>query len=503
VIFVSQPFNLRAAVEEIAAIMSMRCDDEALEIVVHLQPGLPETFSGDDGRIRQILTNLVGNAVKFTKKGHILIAVSGEVEDGNARLLVKVTDTGIGVPADKIDSIFDKFSQVDGSSTREFEGTGLGLAICRMLVDGMGGAIGVESTPDVGSTFWFTLALPLHGVLPQRILAPASVRGARVLVVDDNEVNRAILLEQLEGWRFTVSATASGLEALTALRDAAGAGRRFDLVVLDFQMPGMDGAEVAEAIRGDVPIADTPIVLLSSVDQAGFDTRAGTPAFQEILMKPARSGALFEAIVCVLTDHPVCGNGGPAPGLASDLASDLASGGAPDLSSDGAVKASSGNLHRSGVHVLIVEDNAINQLVAAEIMGDLGHEYTVVSNGQEALDYLALNQPDIVLMDVSMPVMNGLDATRAIRRNEAAEDGSGLGEHLPIVGLTAHALQGDRERCLAVGMDAYLSKPVEPDELGRMIGNLTSNEPGERSNSQPARAPTPRAIEADAQQQTP
>jgi signal transduction histidine kinase/DNA-binding response OmpR family regulator len=459
---VIEPFNLRVADEEVATTMSMRCEDRAVEIIIHIQPDLPEMFSGDVGRVRQILNNFIGNAMKFTRKGNVLISVSGEIADANAQLLVKVTDTGIGISPEKIGAIFDKFSQVDSSLTRQYEGTGLGLAICRMLVEAMGGEIGVESTPGYGSTFWFKLTLQVDSAATQQAFVPVAPDGGRVLVVDNREVNRVMLVEQLEAWRFAAAAAASGPEALKILRDAAATGQRFDLVLLDFLMPDMDGDEVAAAIRDDDKIADTPIILLSSLDKAVFDNRAGRPAVQEILMKPIRRAALSEAIGGLLVNSPVCSNGGNVR--------------------DEPPTVSNAERRRSGIKVLIVEDNVINQLVAIEIMADLGHECAVVSNGQEALDHLTLNRPDIVLMDISMPVMNGLDATRAIRLSEArwrgtTSTGASQGKRLPIVGLTAHALQGDREKCMDAGMDAYYSKPYKPDELGTTIAHLTGSVP--------------------------
>ncbi|HUS55054.1 MAG TPA: response regulator [Thermohalobaculum sp.] len=455
--FAEKPFNLRTTVDDVATMMSMRVEDLVVEVIVRIQPGLPDMVSGDDGRIRQILTNLAGNAVKFTRNGHILIDLSGDVVGKKLRLRVKVVDTGIGIPPEKIDTIFDKFSQVDGSSTRQFEGTGLGLTICRMLVNAMGGEIGVESTPNEGSTFWFTLTLPLEQSVSQHKIVPPSMRSSKVLIVDNRAPNRTMLVEQLKAWQLAASTAGSGREALKILGDAAAAGDRFDLVLLDAVMPGMDGGAVSKAIRGDDAIADTPVILLSSIEMTAFNKGVDTGAFQGIVMKPVLSDALFETMVSVLANNPI------ARAAKNPLVK--------------TAKARDDTQQPSGLHVLIVEDNVVNQLVAGEIIVFLGHEYSVASNGQEALDYLAINQPDVVLMDVSMPVMNGLDATRAIRSSEAAAVGRRAHQHLPIIGLTAHALDGDREKCLAAGMDAYLSKPFEPDELGATIAHLTCSSP--------------------------
>jgi signal transduction histidine kinase/CheY-like chemotaxis protein len=445
--YAREPFDLRSVVEDVASILSTRADRAAVEVGVSFAAGLPETLLGDEGRFRQIMTNLVGNAVKFTEQGFVLIAVSGQTVADCVRLRIEVADTGIGIPADMISVIFDKFSQVDGASTRNYEGTGLGLAISRMLVEGMGGEIGVTSEQGVGSTFWLTLTLPVCPAAAQPKPLAETIRGGRLLVVDDSATSRAILRDMLEEVDFSVSTAASGREGLKILQEAAASGRRFDLVLLDFEMPVMDGLAITRAIRDDPSLAAMPVLLLSSVElpSPGETKRL----VQRFLRKPVRRQVLVDAVSDLLSERSQARE---AVTHAGSSASEMAG---------------HGGLPPAGHHILIVEDNAINQMVTAELVADLGYAYTVVANGREALAQIARARPDLVVMDVSMPVMDGLDTTRAIRQDDAR-----TGRHLPVVGLTAHALHGDRERCLAAGMDDYISKPVVPGALGAAIARL-------------------------------
>jgi CheY-like chemotaxis protein len=460
--------------------------EKELELAVRIQPDLPEMFFGDIGRIRQIITNLVSNAVKFTDTGHVLVDVSGTlVTDENgagglaskggakAALLVKVEDTGIGIPAEKADHIFEKFSQVDGSSTRTHEGTGLGLTIARKLVEIMGGEIGVESEVGRGSTFWFTLPLPVHEAGARRKRVPVDISGARVLVIDDNEVNRSILLEQLGAWRFDATATPSGREGIAVLNHAAQMDRPVDLVILDYHMPGMDGADVADLIRADQAIKDTPIVMLTSVDDNRNSRRLRDLVIQGHLVKPARASMLLDTMITVLQDAHVANradatdaettdaetlNGSTAAGPAAPAPMRTQAG-----KGDGKAVVRQG---RSGLMILVAEDNDVNQIVVEQILIDAGHSYAIVENGKLALDRFMAERPDLVLMDVSMPEMNGLEATKAMREAEAE---AGDGVRTPIIGLTAHALKGDKEICMEAGMDDYMPKPISPDALQAKI----------------------------------
>ncbi len=504
-----QPFRLATAVEDVATLVSAKVQEKELELAVRIQPDLPEMFIGDVGRLRQIITNLVGNAVKFTEQGHVLVNVSGTVtandakgaDDGvggaTAELLVNVEDTGIGIPADKVDHVFEKFTQVDGSSTRTHEGTGLGLTIARKLVEMMGGKIGVESEPGRGSTFWFTLPLPVHeGTRRKRV--PVDISGARVLVIDDNEVNRSILLEQLGSWKFDATATPSGREGMAVLNHAARIGRPVDLVILDFQMPGMDGAEVADLIRADAAISETPIVMLTSIDDDRHSRLRRDLVIQGYLVKPAGSSLLLDTMITVLQDshhvnrvetaeaktkEAVATDAEMAeaptaeivalPATKTDTRTAKAPAAAPPLAlpptrtqagkGDGKVAIRHG---RSSLMILVAEDNEVNQIVVEQILLDAGHAYSIVENGRLALEQFMAERPDLVLMDVSMQEMNGLEATRAMR---GAELDAGDGVRTPIIGLTAHALKGDRELCLEAGMDDYIPKPISPDALQAKI----------------------------------
>ncbi|HSG96052.1 MAG TPA: response regulator [Afifellaceae bacterium] len=475
-----QPFKLSDAIEDVATLVSTKVQEKQLELVVRIQPDLPEMFVGDIGRIRQIITNLVGNAVKFTEQGHVLVDVCGTVDtDGdNARaaLLIKVEDTGIGIPADKAEHIFEKFSQVDGSSTRTHEGTGLGLTIATKLVELMGGEIGVESEAGKGSTFWFTLPLPVHGAGERRKRVPVDVSGARILVIDDNEVNRSILLEQLGSWQFDATATPSGREGIAVLNHAARIGRPVDLVILDYHMPGMDGAEVADLIRADAAIKHTPIIMLTSVDDNGNSRRLRDLVIQGHLVKPARASLLLDTMVAVLQDAHDANKAGEVEDEGTDTdAADMADGDvavrqpapAPVRTQagmgDGKVVVRQG---RSCLMILVAEDNEVNQIVVEQILIDAGHSYAIVENGRLALEQFMAGRPDLVLMDVSMPDMNGLEATKAMRQ---AESDAGDGVRTPIIGLTAHALKGDKEICLDAGMDDYMPKPISPDALQAKI----------------------------------
>ena len=469
-----QPFRLAEAVEDVASLVSTKVQEKELELAVRIQPDLPEMFFGDVGRIRQIITNLVGNAVKFTDNGHVLVDVSGTVtadEGGGeggaiAMLLVKVEDTGIGIPADKADHVFEKFSQVDASSTRTHEGTALGLTIGKKLVEMMGGEIGVESVVGRGSTFWFTLPMPVHETGPRRKRVPVDVSGARVLVIDDNEVNRSILLEQLGAWKFDATATPSGREGIAVLNHAAQMGRPVDLVILDYHMPGMDGADVADAIRADAAIKDTQIVMLTSVDDNGNSRRLRDLVIQGHLVKPARASLLLDTMITVLQDAHDANRADAADAGTTDteITGDVAAGPPTPIRTqagkgDGKVIVRQG---RSGLMILVAEDNEVNQIVVEQILLDAGHAYAIVENGKLALEQFMAERPDLVLMDVSMPEMNGLEATKAMREAEAD---AGDGVRTPIIGLTAHALKGDKEICMQAGMDDYMPKPISPDAL--------------------------------------
>jgi CheY-like chemotaxis protein/nitrogen-specific signal transduction histidine kinase len=475
------PFSLVEAIEDVATLVSTRAKEKDLELIVRVDPDLPEMFIGDVGRIRQIITNLMGNAVKFTDTGHVLVDVNGHIENGFGKLRINVTDTGIGIPKDKVGLVFDKFSQVDASSTRRHEGTGLGLAITSKLVAMMGGEIGVESEAGKGSTFWFTLDLPTSEVSARRNPMPIDVTGARILIVDDNAVNRAILSEQMASWSFDACAAESGEEGLKVLHAAVKHGIKVDCIVLDYQMPGMTGAEVSRIIRSTAGIADTPIILLTSVDQSLSNAQYRDLGMDAQLTKPARSSHLLETIVSAVQKHRApdlssvmkdAGGmdvDGPAAAMPSPVPAPPKTEAAPKRQAGTLADAATGE-HR--LDILVAEDNEVNQLVFTQILSETRMSFEIVGNGELALQAYREMQPRMILMDVSMPKMSGLEATAAIRNLEAES-----GAHVPIIGVTAHALKGDRERCIDAGMDDYLSKPISPKALLEKVARWSGEKP--------------------------
>ena len=458
--------------------MSSRVVEKDIELVVRIAPGLPDKLIGDPGRIRQILTNLVGNAVKFTEHGHVMVDINWRKVDpvndaDRLAISIAVQDTGIGIPADKQNAIFEKFSQVDGSSTRKHEGTGLGLAIATRLVEMMGGKIELESEVGVGSTFSFTVEMDVDGQSCSTLDAPSDLLpGRRVLVVDDNAINRMILTEQIRDWGFDCVAVEGGEIGLDLLRHARSSlGIGIDLVVLDFQMPGMSGAEVAQAIRSDPLIADTPILVLSSVDQADQLAALNHLEIFAQLTKPVRTAQLRKTVEAALRQPGIASKNRervvappahePAPGQPAAPApvTGVAEPQPAPVESKPVIA------KRTEPLVLVAEDNAINQIVFQQTLDGLGLIHNLAVNGREAVRLWDELRPTLVLMDVSMPEMNGLEATAAIREIEARE---GL-VPTPIIAVTAHSLKGDEDRCLAAGMDDYLSKPISPEKLGAMI----------------------------------
>lgn len=461
------PFNLAEAVEDVATLVSTRAKEKDLELIVRIQPGMDRMVVGDVGRIRQIVTNLLGNAVKFTDEGYVLIDVTGEKLPNAMRLTISVTDTGIGIPEDKLKLVFEKFSQVDTSSTRRHEGTGLGLAITSRLVELMGGEIGVESTEGKGSAFWFTVTLPIAEEQEMQRTMPIDVTGARVLIVDDNAINRSILSEQMASWGFDSCAAESGEEGLKVLFAAAAYGVPVDCIVLDYQMPGMTGAEMARIVRNTEGLTETPIIMLTSVDQSFGHATYRDLGIDAHLVKPARSSILLETLISTIQRHHAQTGAGRADVKAisraePDGASSVSE--AERLTPPGVSVAVETTPTEHGVDILVAEDNEVNQLVFTQILSEIGLSFEIVGNGRKAVEARFTLNPRMILMDVSMPEMNGLEATSEIRNREASE-----GLRVPIIGVTAHALKGDRERCLEAGMDDYLPKPISPNALSEKV----------------------------------
>jgi two-component system, sensor histidine kinase and response regulator len=440
-------FSLDDAIADTVKPLALRAHQKGLELITDVPPEVPSALMGDPVRLRQILTNLLGNAIKFTDRGHVMLTVREEsVRDGRVGLCFAVSDTGIGISPDKHQRIFEAFSQADGSTTRRFGGTGLGLAISATLARMMGGEIVVRSTPDEGSTFEFSahFSAALSAAVPLRSARLAKIRA---LIVDDNAVNRAIFEAQLLRWGMNPTSVAGGAEAIEALTTASRQGSPFPLVLLDAQMPGVDGFDVAAEVAKRPELANTTIMMLTSGGAYGDSSRCRELGISTYLTKPVKQADLFEAI-CHALD-------GAGDSLAKRVAAPIAS--------TGPIR---------GKRILLAEDNVVNQRVAAGLLGRRGHEVTVVSTGREALKALETRTFDLVLMDVQMPEMGGFEATAAIRTLE-----SGTGQHLRIVAMTAHAMNGDRERCLAAGMDGYLPKPIDPAALFAAVEHENREEP--------------------------
>ncbi|MEI6613696.1 MAG: response regulator, partial [Chrysiogenales bacterium] len=435
-------FDLRAILDDFAEMMAFKAQEKGLEFICAAEPDVPAYLRGDPGRLRQILVNLAGNAVKFTHKGEISVRVSLESETDEAAFLrFVVRDTGIGIAADKLGVLFNQFTQVDASTTRKYGGSGLGLAISRQLAEALGGDISVKSKEGRGTEFLFRACFPKQGQLERKLPPPADIRGARILVIDDNATNREILLAQVKNWGARPDEAADGQTGLSRLRAAAAAGKPYQVAVLDMQMPGMDGEELAKAIRADVNLAGTPLVLMTSLGKRGDAMQLKEIDFAAYMTKPVRQSDLFDCLASVLggTDSKA-----KLPIVTRHLLRET---------------------RRENVRILLAEDNITNQQVALGILEKLGMPAVAVTNGIEALKALESAAYDLVLMDVQMPEMDGLEAVRRIR-----DPKSGVLDHsLPVIAMTAQAMAGDREKCLQAGMNDYLAKPIFPQALAAML----------------------------------
>ncbi len=447
-------FSLRDCLERTLNTLALRAHQKGLELAGHVLPDVPDAIFGDPVRLRQVIVNLIGNAIKFTHHGEVVVTIEQEsqTEEGSV-LHFGVRDTGIGIPADKQQKIFEAFEQADGSTTRKYGGTGLGLSISLKLVKMMGGRIWVESEEGKGSTFHFTVRF---GFAKQPVESPAAaqpveLQGLPVLVVDDNATNRRILHQMLSGWQMQPTLTAEGLEAIATMKQAANEGRPFAAVVLDYMMPGMDGLAVARQIQSDPALAQTATLMLSSSCEKGLGEKSRQAGVSSFLTKPVRQSELLNAImdgigrridrneIVTVADKS---RAAPVPALRS-------------------------------VRVLLAEDNAVNQKLALRVLEKYGHHVVVANCGREVLTALEKESFDLILMDVQMPTIDGFEATAIIREQEKAKGG-----HQPIVAMTAHAMDGDRERCLEAGMDGYVSKPLDVAklfaEITRVLPNLAA-----------------------------
>ncbi|MCH7895452.1 MAG: response regulator [candidate division NC10 bacterium] len=448
------PFDLRVAVDEVVDLLAMRAEEKGLDLIVRYAPNAPRRVIGDPGRVRQVLTNLANNAIKFTREGHVLINVECEEQtESEVRFRLAVEDTGIGIPEDKLDHIFEKFTQADASTTRQYGGTGLGLAICKQLTGLMGGTVGATSRPGKGSTFWFTLTLPLDTQAPTVSLPTADLAGVRVLVAYEDEVTWRVLHEQLSGWGIRHDGTASGKETLTTLRTARQAGDPYQIAVLGQRLPDTDGEMLGRTIKDEPALQETVLVMLTSAGKRGDAKHVKEAGFAAYLVNPLRESQLFGALATVW--------GARTQGVATELVTRLT------LAEPRTPRTASPPGTRKSVRarVLVGEDNVVNQKVAVRLLEKLGCRVDVAANGKEVVQMLKILRYDLVFMDCQMPEMDGYEATEEIRKQD------GGARDTPIIAMTAHAMQGDRERCLTAGMDDYISKPLRSEELAAMLEN--------------------------------
>jgi two-component system, sensor histidine kinase and response regulator len=441
-------FELRDTLDDAIKILAVRAQQKGLELACHVLPEVPDGLIGDPTRIRQVLVNLVGNAIKFTAQGEVIIEVHvQEQSEGKTILHFAVRDTGVGISLEKQRAIFEPFTQADNSMTRKYGGTGLGLAISSRLVAMMGGRLWLESAVGFGSTFHFTAPLTMQKHTSRKY-DPAgleSLRDLSVLIVDDNATNRRILREMVLAWEMKPTLTEGGRAALTLLERANILGAPFSLILLDAQMPAMDGFNVAEEIRRDSNLAKSVVIMLTSAGMRGDAAKCRELGISAYLAKPIKRSDLLRAIKTALRPPPVHEEN-------------------PAASSKQSLRET-----RARLKILLVEDNRVNQAVAVRLLEKRGHEVAVAENGRKALEALEAGTPDLVLMDVQMPEMDGIQATQAIRQREIGTD-----KRLPIIAMTAHAMAGDKERCLEAGMDGYVSKPIRIQDLISVMDEVLS-----------------------------
>ena len=445
-----EEFDLRTMVETTIEGLAAKAYEKDLELAVYIDPEIPSNVIGDPGRLRQIITNLVGNALKFTHEGEIVLQVNlNSIAEDQLDLLFSVRDTGIGIPKDKQDLIFKEFTQADGSTTRKYGGTGLGLSISRKLSKMMGGNLWVESEEGKGSTFFFNVILkPSKNKRKPKILDLSEIEDLHILIVDDNKTNRFILNQILTNWGFRPEECSNGKAAINKLKEAVQKKDPFPIVLLDMQMPEMDGEETAKRILSDPEINDTDIIILTSLGQRGDASYLKQLGCKAYLVKPVKQSHLFNTIVNVLQMKKE-----KAYPDKSEESSE------PEIITAHTIE----EQMRNGVRILLAEDNLINQKVALKILQKRNYSVDVVNNGKEAVKAALRQHYDIILMDVQMPVMDGYEATQKLRAKLSPK------EHIPIIAMTAHAMKGDREKCLLAGMDDYISKPIKPDDLYAML----------------------------------
>ncbi len=444
-------FDLEEVVESVIDTLAVKASEKNLELIYQIKPDVPRFLLGDPIRFKQILINLLGNSIKFTETGEVVLTIDlKRVIREKVVLLVSVKDTGIGISPSKQKAIFESFAQADASTTRKYGGTGLGLAITRQLVEMMGGEIWIKSEPGKGATFCFTAGFELLEEPPERVkpICISKLKDFPVLVVDDNETNRLILQEMLSLWGCRVSVVASGEKAIEEIDRAREHGTPYKLVLLDYLMPGMNGFQVAELIREKSTPEVPKLIMLTSVGRADDMKRCRALKIDSYLLKPVKKGELLETILGVLGEKVKPGD-------------------------EEKEKETKDSLRLENIRVLIVEDNLINRKLASKLLDKKGAKIVCATNGVEALEILQKEQFDLVLMDVQMPVMDGFETTKQIRAMENERI-----RNIPVIAMTAHALKGDRDKCLAAGMDDYLSKPIKADELYEKVARWSLRKRG-------------------------
>ena len=439
-------FDLRHIIEETLDLLAERAHCKGLELACLVDDSVPRWVLGDPTRLRQVLSNLISNAIKFTEHGEVSVEVAAKAREGASPVLrFAIRDTGIGIEPGAQAHLFEPFTQADGSTTRRFGGTGLGLAICKQLVELMDGRIGLNSVPGSGSTFWFELAMPVDVTLAASEKKPKIVGvDLRVLIVDDSATNRLILDRQLEAWQIRHACAASGEVALARLTEAYEADDPFHCAILDMHMPGMDGLVLGRKIKADPRLLDTRIVMLTSAGQPPSASSLAESGIERCLLKPVRQARFLEALVCLAALSPET----------LDVARRRGDTEPPFR----AIKP----------RILVVEDNRVNQKVIVSLLEKRGYSPELAENGAKALEAIARVRPDLILMDCQMPVLDGYETTKRLRTEEAATGRP----RLTIIALTAHALDGERDKCLAAGMDDFITKPVDPTRLAAVIERL-------------------------------
>jgi two-component system, sensor histidine kinase and response regulator len=439
-------FSLTDCVESALKTMTLRANEKGLELLCDIAAEVPQMVRGDPGRLRQVLLNLVGNALKFTEKGEVGIRVVADaIEEKASMLHFIVFDSGVGIAPEKFELIFDSFNQADASTTRQFGGTGLGLTISRCLVQMMGGRVWVESELGAGSRFHFTVRLITetnNAAVIESLPPPVTLQGVNVLIVDDNGTNRIILHNMVERWGMNPTSVSDGEQALDVLSAAENANHAYGLILTDMHMPRMDGFGLVGHLKDRVKFSTPTIMMLTSGGQRGDAARCEELGIAAYLIKPVRQAELREAVIRVLHAKQ---EQLPVPLITRYSLRDK------------------GDSFRS-LHILLAEDNRVNQKIATRLLEKRGHHVVLAENGEEALGALAQDSFDLVLMDVHMPHMDGIEAAISIREKEKS-----TGLHQPVIAMTALAMTGDRERCLAAGMDGYLSKPIDLQKLDELL----------------------------------